>query len=79
MAKDSSETGVEISLWTYNPKGKDKFDCDIFYRKLLLAGSNCDSPEEEEEELSNRVQYAGKEDSFDNMHTTVRKLKYYTY
>lgn len=77
MAKDSAETGVEISLWHMNSHSSSSncFDTKKFYEKLLILDQDenllldMDSAEKDER-LAGRVVGAGF-DTFDDMITQV--------
>lgn len=79
VAKDATETGIEISLWHLNkslattlPNGSvvqipQPFNFDIFYNKILVV--------DDEEELMYRTKSGGDE-GFDTMMTQIRKKEF---
>ena len=73
MAKDSAETGVEISLWHMNSHSSPgaHFDTKKFYEKLLILDVDENLLDEERDErLAGRMIGAGF-DTFDDMITQV--------
>lgn len=75
VAKDSAETGVEISLWHMNSHAStdSSFDTKKFYEKMLILDmdENLLDDDEKDERLAGRVVGAGF-DTFDDMITQVR-------
>lgn len=80
MAKDSAETGVEISLWHMNSHSSpdSSFDTKKFYEKLLIldVDENLLDPEERDDRLAGRMIGAGF-DTFDDMITQVSSCHFY--
>lgn len=75
VAKDSAETGVEISLWHMNSfsKPESPFDTRKFYQKLLTLDIDENLLESEvDEQLAGRMVGAGF-DTFDDMITQARR------
>ena len=82
MAKDSAETGVEISLWHMNSHSstESRFDTKKFYEKLLIldVDENFLNDDERDERLAGRMIGAGF-DSFNDMITQVSIEKSQSY